>query len=250
MVLLEPPAPAARVLLGRTLASFSFWSAAARRRMAVRAPPGTEAGDRGRLMAAPEAAPEDAPVGDEARGEDCPGVSRAWKGARDGCAAASAWAALGRMDVPLWGEEWMGGGGVGVVVWMAGLMGGRKGTSMRCLLFGVSREVVREAGVAVHKPAPESDVDPCAGIEATVPMPGKFRRNYIVPTPGFGPVQMVNVGRAFWTPAPQIWRHRSRGTHVMTLDGLKAASHVPFALSSVFLFKIRHHSGKRVVCSG
>lgn len=71
MVLLEPPAPAARVLLGRTLASFSFWSAAARRRMAVRAPPGTDAGERGRLMAAPEAAPEDAPVGDEARGEDC-----------------------------------------------------------------------------------------------------------------------------------------------------------------------------------
>lgn len=94
---------------------------------------------------------------------------------------------------------------------------------MRCLLFGVSREVVREAGVAVHKPAPESDVDPCAGIEATVPMPGKFRRNYIVPTPGFGPVQMVNVGRAFWTPTPQIWRHRSRGTHVMTLDGLNGS---------------------------
>jgi hypothetical protein len=33
--------------------------------------------------------------------------------------------------------------------------------------------------------------DPCAGIEATVPMPGKFRRNYIVPTPGFGSVQHV-----------------------------------------------------------
>ena len=60
---------------------------------------------------------------------------------------------------------------------------------MRCLLADVSREVVREAGVAVHKPAAERDVDPCAGIEATVPMHGKFRRNYIVPIPGFGSVQ-------------------------------------------------------------
>ena len=74
--------------------------------------------------------------------------------------------------------------------------------------FGASREVVREAGVAVHKPAPESDVDPCAGIEATVPMPGKFRRNYFVPTPGFGSVRLV------WAAlfGPQIWRYRSQGT--------------------------------------
>jgi hypothetical protein len=71
MVLLEPPAPAARVLLGRTLAIFSFWSAAARRRIAVRAPPGG-GGDDGRP------APADAPVvvapvpagGEAARGED------------------------------------------------------------------------------------------------------------------------------------------------------------------------------------
>ena len=71
MVLLEPPAPAARVLVGRTLASFSFWSAAARRRIAVRAPPGTVEGDEARPPRTPPAAePEEAPVGEEARGED------------------------------------------------------------------------------------------------------------------------------------------------------------------------------------
>lgn len=68
MVLLEPPAPADRVLVGRTLAIFSFWSAAARRRMAVRGPPGG-VGDEGRPGAAPVAAP--AGMGDEGRGEDC-----------------------------------------------------------------------------------------------------------------------------------------------------------------------------------
>lgn len=68
MVLLEPPAPAARVLLGRALAIFSFWSAAARRRIAVRGPPGIE-GDEGRLMLAPLAATP--PLsGEEGRGED------------------------------------------------------------------------------------------------------------------------------------------------------------------------------------
>jgi hypothetical protein len=69
MVLLEPPAPAARVLLGRALAIFSFWSAAARRRMAVRAPPGG-AGDEGRGL--PALAPVAEPVagGEAARGED------------------------------------------------------------------------------------------------------------------------------------------------------------------------------------
>lgn len=36
----EPPAPAARVLFGRSLAALSFWSAAARRRIAVAGPPG------------------------------------------------------------------------------------------------------------------------------------------------------------------------------------------------------------------
>lgn len=65
MVLLEPPAPAERVLVGRALAIFSFWSAAARLRMAVRGPPGG-VGDEGRLMLAPVAAPS----GEEGRGED------------------------------------------------------------------------------------------------------------------------------------------------------------------------------------
>ena len=68
MVLLLPPAPAALVLLGLTLAIFSFWSAAARRRMAVRGPPGG-VGDEGRATL-PVAAPTGVPTGEEARGED------------------------------------------------------------------------------------------------------------------------------------------------------------------------------------
>lgn len=64
MVLLLPPAPAARVLLGRAFAIFSFWSAAALRRITVLGPPGTE-GEAGRTLE-----PVAAPVGDEARGED------------------------------------------------------------------------------------------------------------------------------------------------------------------------------------
>lgn len=67
-MLVLPPAPAALVLLGRAFAIFSFWSAAALRRMAVRAPPGAE-GDEGRPMLAPVAAGE--LTGDDARGEDC-----------------------------------------------------------------------------------------------------------------------------------------------------------------------------------
>ena len=68
IVLLLPPAPAARVLLGRALATFSFWSAAARRRICERAPPGG-VGDDGRPMEAPEAAPG-VLTGEEARGDD------------------------------------------------------------------------------------------------------------------------------------------------------------------------------------
>lgn len=68
MVLLEPPAPADLVLVGRALAIFSFWSAAARRRMAVRGPPGG-VGDEGRPMLAPLAAAGEL-AGEEARGED------------------------------------------------------------------------------------------------------------------------------------------------------------------------------------
>ena len=68
MVLLEPPAPAALVLVGRALATFSFWSAAARLRMAVRGPPGG-VGDDGRPTLAPLAA-AGALAGEEGRGED------------------------------------------------------------------------------------------------------------------------------------------------------------------------------------
>lgn len=68
IVLLEPPAPADLVLVGRAFAIFSFWSAAARRRMAVRGPPGG-VGDEGLPMLAPLAAAGEL-TGDEARGED------------------------------------------------------------------------------------------------------------------------------------------------------------------------------------
>lgn len=53
IVLLEPPAPAALVLLGRAFALFSFRSAAARLLMAVAGPPGGF-GDDGRAEEAPE----------------------------------------------------------------------------------------------------------------------------------------------------------------------------------------------------
>jgi len=65
MVLLLPPAPAALVLLGRAVASFSFWSAAALRRMAVRAPPG------GAGVAVDTALDDAGPfTGDVGRGDD------------------------------------------------------------------------------------------------------------------------------------------------------------------------------------
>jgi len=67
MVLLLPPAPAALVLLGRTFATLSFWSAAALLRMAVFGPPGG-VGEDGRPVLWPTAAGELA--GDEDRGED------------------------------------------------------------------------------------------------------------------------------------------------------------------------------------
>ena len=63
-MLLLPPAPAARVLLGRAFASLSFWSAAARRRIAVLGPPGG-VGDEGRA-----GAEEGEFTGEEERGED------------------------------------------------------------------------------------------------------------------------------------------------------------------------------------
>lgn len=66
-MLLLPPAPAALVLLGLALATLSFWSAAARRLIAVFGPPGG-VGEEGR----PEAVPTLGELtGEEGRGEDC-----------------------------------------------------------------------------------------------------------------------------------------------------------------------------------
>jgi hypothetical protein len=64
-VLLLPPAPAALVDAGRAFATFSFWSAAARLRIAVLGPPGGVGLD-GRPLAAPTPglADEDAPGAD------------------------------------------------------------------------------------------------------------------------------------------------------------------------------------------
>jgi hypothetical protein len=64
-VLLLPPAPAALVDAGRAFAARSFWSAAARLRIAVLGPPGG-VGLEGRPDG--DAAPD--PMGEEARGED------------------------------------------------------------------------------------------------------------------------------------------------------------------------------------
>ena len=63
MVELLPPAPAARVLEGRALATLSARSAAARRRMAVAGPPGG-LGEAGRELVLPEA------MGDTGESED------------------------------------------------------------------------------------------------------------------------------------------------------------------------------------
>jgi hypothetical protein len=60
---LLPPAPAARVLEGRALATLSARSAAARRRMAVAGPPGG-LGEAGRAVVLPEA------VGETGESED------------------------------------------------------------------------------------------------------------------------------------------------------------------------------------
>lgn len=69
MVLVLPPAPAARVLLGLAFAIFSFWSAAALRRMAVLAPPGG-VGEEGRAVLAPDDA-AGALAGESDLGEAC-----------------------------------------------------------------------------------------------------------------------------------------------------------------------------------
>jgi len=66
MVLELPPAPAARVLVGRVLATLSARSAAAFLRMAVLGPPGG-VGDDWRAVVLPT----DGEVGEEGRGSDC-----------------------------------------------------------------------------------------------------------------------------------------------------------------------------------
>lgn len=68
MVLVLPPAPAALVLLGRAFATLSFWSAAARLRIAVFGPPGG-VGDEG-LPLLWAIGPPGEFTGDEGRGED------------------------------------------------------------------------------------------------------------------------------------------------------------------------------------
>ena len=73
IVPLEPPAPAALVLVGRAFLTVSLWSAAARRRIAERGPPG---GELARAMldvvvALPEGVEESGPdSGPEVKGED------------------------------------------------------------------------------------------------------------------------------------------------------------------------------------
>lgn len=66
IVLLLPPAPAARVLAGLAFATLSARSAAALRRIAVLGPPGG-VGEEGRAVVE---ATEGLPDGEEARGED------------------------------------------------------------------------------------------------------------------------------------------------------------------------------------
>lgn len=57
----EPPAPADRVEAGLAFRRVSLWSAAARRRIAVRGPPGG-VGEEGRFTAAPELEPAGLPA--------------------------------------------------------------------------------------------------------------------------------------------------------------------------------------------
>jgi hypothetical protein len=68
MVLELPPAPAARVLVGRAFDAFSARSAALRRRIAVAGPPGG-LGEDGRAVVDPEEG--EGFTGDWGRGEDC-----------------------------------------------------------------------------------------------------------------------------------------------------------------------------------
>lgn len=71
IVLLLPPAPAARVLVGLALATFSALSAAAFLLMAVLGPPGG-VGEEGRAVLEPT----DCGEGELGRGEDCDSCQR------------------------------------------------------------------------------------------------------------------------------------------------------------------------------
>lgn len=70
MVLLLPPAPAALVLLGLTLATLSALSAAAFLLIAVAGPPGAF-GDDGRAVVEPVLGEPGELMGDWGRGDDC-----------------------------------------------------------------------------------------------------------------------------------------------------------------------------------
>ncbi len=114
MVLLLPPAPAARVLLGRALATLSALSAAALRRITVLGPPGG-VGVIGRAALEPEAEAE--LIGELGRGEDC--------NYKEGSAD---WSITGRKAFKNVNGE-SGSGSFGVVV----NPGGRSGKAMASL---------------------------------------------------------------------------------------------------------------------
>ena len=69
IVLLLPPAPAARVLEGRWFATLSARSAAAFLRIAVRGPPGGT-GEEGRAVEVPVEGDAGPPAGEDWRGDD------------------------------------------------------------------------------------------------------------------------------------------------------------------------------------
>lgn len=70
IVLLLPPAPAARVLEGRAFATCAALSAAVFRRMTALGPPGTEGDDCRAEERTSRSEPEVAPAGEDARGDE------------------------------------------------------------------------------------------------------------------------------------------------------------------------------------
>jgi hypothetical protein len=85
-VLLLPPAPAALVDAGRAFATRSFWSAAARRRIAVLGPPGGVG-----LDGRPLAEPTPGLAGEDAPGEDLNWLARESFYVRKGNWASFSW---------------------------------------------------------------------------------------------------------------------------------------------------------------